>query len=272
VIAESRGRFDPAPMALAPQIVNPTIVQRAAPVVNAERLEVETLAPVQAPRVVERAAAVVERARVYESRAQAETSPLALDAPAPAIRGPIEVQAPSGVQAGPRQVARAGDTVGLAGPEALGTGSSVREGIASNRDVLGAKEGVRADVSWDVRGLGGSGGGGSGSGPGAVSFEQCMSRPEVAAYLDHIRGRVLGRWVLPPDVDANKAVTLRFLLDPAGTANRVEFVSTPDPVLGESAVRAMRSASPFDPMGPRVRCLAGSPIQATFRNPAVASN
>jgi hypothetical protein len=34
----------------------------------------------------------------------------------------------------------------------------------------------------------------------------------------------------------------------------------------------MRSASPFDQMTPEVRCLAGNPIQAIFRNPSVATN
>ena len=63
-----------------------------------------------------------------------------------------------------------------------------------------------------------------------------------------------------------------FLLDPAGTANTVVFVSGDDNALGASAVKAMRSASPFDQMSDRVRCLAGNPILATFRNPTVATN
>jgi TonB family protein len=68
-------------------------------------------------------------------------------------------------------------------------------------------------------------------------------------------------------------VVLRFSIDPAGTASRVELVSAPDSRLGESAVTALRSASPFDPMPDRVRCLAGSPLVATFRNPhATAAN
>jgi hypothetical protein len=272
VIAESSGRFDPAPMALAPQVVNPAVVQRAAPVVNAERLEVDTVSPVQAPREITRAAApVVEQARAFQSIATATAAPVAVESQAPAIRGPVEIQAPKGIQAGPRQIAATGRTAGLAAPGALGTGSSVREGIASGRDVLGAKEGVQAQVNWAV-GPGGRGRGGDGLGEAGVSFEACTSRPEVQAYLSRIRTRVLSRWVLPPDVDANQSITLRFTLDPAGTANHVEFVSTPSPILGESAVKAMRSASPFDPMAGRVRCLANNPIQATFRNPSIAKN
>jgi len=271
VLAETLGRYDPAPMATVPQVVSPAVIQRAAPVINAEQLQLDTVSPVRAPREVQRASRQVETARTYQSIAQATASPLEIDASAPAIRGPVELQAPSGIQAGPRQVAR-GSSVGIADPSALGSGSSVREGIASNRDVLGAKTGVRAQVNWAVGNSNMRGSGGQGTGPGGLSWDQCMGRPEVQAYMQHIKSRVLNRWVLPSNVQANRTVTLRFVLDPAGTANRVAFVSAEDNVLGESAVKAMRSASPFDQMSDRVRCLAGNPIMATFRNPTVATN
>ncbi len=271
VIAEARAAYDPAPMALAPQIVNPAVIQRAAPVVDARVLQVDTVSPVRAPREVKRATRVVEQARAYESIATATASPVAIDAQAPAIRGPIEVQAPSGIQSGPRQIASVGNTVGVANPQALGSGSSVREGIASNRDVHGAKEGVRAQVNWSV-GPGGRGPGGSGTGPGGVSKEACLSRAEVNAYLAHVKNRVLTRWVLPGNVQGDTSVTLRFAIDPAGSANRVDVVNAGNAKLGESAVAAMRSASPFDPRSDRVRCLAGTPLVATFKNPTVAAN
>jgi hypothetical protein len=272
VLAESSGRFDPAPMAVAPQVVNPAVVQRAAPVVSAERIQVETGSPVQAPREVQRAARVVDQARAFQSVAQASASPVAVDAEAPAIRGPVELEARGAVTSGPRQVARVGDTVGVAEPTALGTGSSVREGIAAGRDVLGARTGVQAQVNWAVGDGLGRGSGGTGTGEGAVTWEDCMARPSVQAYLDRVRQRVLSRWALPAEARANQTITLRFVLDPAGTASRVDFVSGGDAHLGESAAQAMRSASPFDQMNPEVRCLAGNPIQATFRNPAVATN
>jgi hypothetical protein len=271
VLAESIGRYDPAPMALPPQIISPAVIQRAAPVIAAERLQIDTLSPVQAPREVQRASRQVDTARHYQSVAQATVSPLTIDASAPAIRGRVEHQAPSGIQAGPRQVAR-GSSVGIDDPSALGSGSAVREGIASNRDVLGTETGVRAQVNWAVGDSNMRGSGGDGTGPGGISWEQCMARPEVQAYMQQIKTRVLNRWVLPPNVESNHSVALRFSLDPAGTANRVVFVSSNDKYLGQSAVKAMRSASPFDQMSDRVRCLAGSPIIATFRNPTVATN
>jgi hypothetical protein len=271
VLAESFGSYDPAPMAELPQIISPAVVQRAAPAIDADQLQIDTLNPIQAPREVQRASRQVETKSAYQSIARTTVSPLRIDASAPAIRGPVEVRAPSGIQAGPRQVVR-GRGVGIADPSALGSGSSVREGIASSRDVLGAATGVRARVDWAVGNSNMRGSGGEGTGPGGLSWEQCMARPEVQAYMQHIKTRVLSRWVLPPNVEGNHSVTLRFSLDPAGTANRVVFVDSNDRYLGQSAVKAMQSASPFDQMSDRVRCLAGSPILATFRNPTVATN
>ena len=270
VVAETSGRFDPAPMALPPQIVNPAVVQRAAPAVNAERLKIETVAPVRAPREISRAATRVEQARAIQSVAVATASPVAVDAQAPAIRGPVEIQAPSGIQAGPRQVTSVGNTVGLAAPGALGTGSSVRAGLNTGRDVVGANEGARAQVNWAV-GDGAVGRGGDGLGEGGVSFEKCMGRPAVQSYMSRVKGRIMDRWVLPANVDGNQSVTLKFSIDPAGTATRVDVVRAAHSGLGESAVRAMRSASPFEPMSAEVRCLANSMIQGTFRNPVAAN-
>jgi hypothetical protein len=272
VVAESSGAFDPAPMAVAPQVVSPAVIQRAAPVVAARELEMESLGAVQAPREVPNAAPVVDQARAYQSSVQVTASPIAIDAVAPAIRGPIETQAPSGgVLAGPRQVAT-GDTVGIADPQALGTGSAVREGIASNRDVLGAKTGARAEVNWAVGSGNLRGSGGDGTGPGGVSLDDCMRRSEVQGYMSRVRNRMLQRWALPSHTSANQSVTLRFRLDPAGTATGVEVVASADAALGQTAVSALRSASPFEHMSDQVRCLAGTPLVATFKNPSVAAN
>jgi hypothetical protein len=273
VVAESSGAFNPAPMAVAPQVVSPAVIQRAAPVVAARELQMESLGAVQAPREVPHAAPVVDQARAYQSSVQVTASPIAIDAVAPAIRGPIETQAPSGgVLAGPRQVVSAGDTVGIADPQALGSGSAVREGIASSRDVLGAKTGARAEVNWAVGSGNLRGSGGDGTGPGGVSLDDCMKRAEVQSYMSRVRNRMLQRWALPSHTSANQSVTLRFRLDPAGTASSVEVVASADPALGQTAVSALRSASPFENMSDPVRCLAGTPLVATFKNPSVAAN
>jgi hypothetical protein len=263
VLAESSGRFDPAPMAMAPRIVNPAVIQRRSNAVEARQLQVDTVSPVQAPREITRAAAPsVASVRTYQSVASATAAPVAIDMAAPVLTGPVEVRAPVGQQAGPRQVS-VGNTVGIADPKALGSGSSVREGIASNRDVHGGREGVRASVNWGVGAGGGRGHGGEGSGPGGVSFDECMSRPEVRSYMSQVKDRVVSRWAAP-GVDGRFKVSLRFQLDPAGTATRIQFISGDNPKVGDSTVAAMRSASPFDPMSDQVRCLAGTTLLASF--------
>jgi hypothetical protein len=178
----------------------------------------------------------------------------------------VDFQAPVGTLAGPRQVVTGGGTIGIADPTALGTGSSVKEGIASDRDVHGAKTGERAAVNVAVGAGGGRGTGGEGLGAGGVSFEQCMALPEVQAYLKRLHDRVMTRWRSTPAglPDGVFKVTLGFRLDPSGSASQIEIRSAQSDAVGRSALDAMRAASPFDPMAGPVRCLSGNFFNATF--------
>ncbi|MEN8161716.1 MAG: hypothetical protein ABFS41_16725 [Myxococcota bacterium] len=274
-IAESRARFDPAPMALAPQIFNPTVIQKRVPNVQAQQVQVAQIAPVQAPVDIARPVAPqVDIARNFQAPVAASAAPVQIDTAAPSLGGPVEFQAPVGTLAGPRQVVTGGNTVGIGAPTALGTGSSVREGIASDRDVLGGKTGERASVNVAVGPGGGRGTGGTGTGPGGVSFDECMKRPEVQTYLARLKERVMSRWRSAPTALPNGVfkATLGFRLDPSGSASQVDLVSSENAGVGRSAADAMRAASPFDLMGPKVRCLAGNRFNATFTLENVAAN
>jgi TonB family protein len=272
VVAErSMPVFDPSVASRVPQIQNPVVIQDRVPEVAATKIDIAPIAPIQAPQDVARnTPMVVESARTFASNAPVVTAPVLVEPIAAASRGPIEHTAPVGIQSGPRQVAT-GDTTGIANSAALGSGSSVKEGIVSGRDVHGAKTGARAEVHWAVGDSNLRGSGGDGTGPGGVSSADCMSRPEVQAYMTRMHERMLSRWALPPDVPGNQQVMLRFVLDPAGSATSVKLVSSPDARLGQSAVDALRSASPFDHMSDRVRCLAGN-VTGTFRNPETSAN
>jgi len=274
-IAESRARFDPAPMALAPQIVNPTVIQQRVPDLQAKPIQVAEIAPVLAPReIAPIAAPQVEAVQAFQSPVSATTAAVKIDTKAPSLSGPVEFQAPVGTLAGPRQVVGSGNTVGIADPTALGTGSSVREGIDSNRDVHGAKTGERASVNVAVGPGGGRGTGGDGTGPGGgVSFEECMARPEVQAYLERLKNRVDSRWRgMPTLPDGTFKVTLGFRLDPSGSANDVALVASANSAIGQSAAEAMRAASPFDQMPDRVRCIAGNRFNLIFTLDLGAAN
>jgi len=275
-IAESSARFDPAPMALAPQIVNPTVIQPRIANVQAAQVQMADIQPVQAPRQIAPIQAPdVAQVRQFQSPiAASAAAPRVVDTAAPQLSGPVDFKAPTGTLAGPRQVVTGGNTVGIADPTALGTGSSVQEGIASDRDVLGGKTGERASVNTAVGPGGGRGTGGEGTGPGGMSFDECLALPEVQAYMARVKQRVESRWRSAPTgmPDGSYQVTLRFRLDPSGSAGEVEFRGATNDALGRSAADAMRAASPFDQMTGPTRCLAGNYFNATFKLDSIAAS
>ena len=263
--------FKPQAQAIAPQVINPTVIQQAAPSVNAQALKLNTVAPVIAPKDIAHATVVAERVNVSDSLAAAQTAKVDMGASAaPALKGPADAALPVGPSSGPRQIVARGDTTGTGTAVNMASGSSVREGIASNRDVLGSPDGGPiADVNTRVgqglmRGEGGTGTGGNGN------AADCLERPEVKAYQDQIKQRMYSRWNAPTDAPANSKVLLRFSLDSSGSVISAELASTTDAALGQSAVDALRSSSPFMAMPERVRCLARKTLVGTFTLPSAA--
>lgn len=268
-LAERRSlEYAPAVQAVQPQIVNPRVVAEASPAVSAETLQMDAVSSATAPKQINRAATVVERVSAVNSVVAARASAVDVSgASGPAVRGPLRPGLPVGPSVGPRQVtvAEGGSTSGT-GRLTIGSGSSVREGVVSNRDVVGSPNGAPlASVDTQVGEglLRGSGG----TGESVVSEMECFQKPEVKAYLSQVQSRTLERWVLPPSVSADQQVTLRFRLDVAGSASNVSLVRASDNALGLSAVDALRSASPFPAMPDSARCLVRVPIVATFSNP-----
>jgi len=275
VLAERRSpTFAPQAQAIAPQIVNPSVVAKAAPSVEARKLEMSQVGQVVAPKEIGRAAVVAERVSPLSSVAAAQVSKVDVgSAAAPALRGPIENQAPAGPSVGPRQVATTGTSTGTGTVANAGNGASVREGIASSRDVLGSPKGAPlASVNTRVgegflRGEGGTGEGGGGGGGGGGDGD-CLTRPEVRSYTQQIKDRMYARWVLPSGAAADASVQLQFRLDRAGAVRSVEVLAASDSALGKSAVEALRSAAPFPPMPERALCMARiGYFVGTFRNP-----
>lgn len=271
VIAEKWSDFAPQQMERAPQIVNPTIIQDLAQPILQQQIDMAVIAPTVAPTQVSVHAVQVDHVSQIASPVSATTARVVPNYQGKALRGPIQHVVPVGVVSGPRQVAT-GTKVGSA-VSSLGSGSSVRDGIASNRDVFGAKQGVRANVQWNLGKMAdrGQGIGGDGRGPGAMTLDECLALPAVQAYMVGVKDRVLSRWVLPLGA-VTTSVVLRFQLDPAGSATSVDFQNSGDPAVGKSAVEAVMAASPFNHMKSGVRCLANIPLIATFKNPTVEPN
>lgn len=258
--------FKPQAQAMAPTVINPTVIQQAAPAVNAQALKLNTVAPAIAPKDISHTVVVAEAVTVSNSLAAAQTAKVDLGASAaPALRGPADAAQPVGISAGPRQVVAHGDTSGTGSAVNLGSGSSVREGIASNRDVLGSPDGGPvADVNTRVGTGLMHGTGGNGTGLEGGGGDDCLKRPEVARYIEDIRQRTYSRWNPPNDTPENSQVVLRMTLDPSGSLISCETVSAVNAGVGQSANDSLRSASPFAAMPPMVRCLARTPMRLTF--------
>ena len=262
-----------------PQIVNPNVIAAASPAVVAEALQMDAVNSAAAPTQIAGASAVVvERVSAVSSVARATASAVDVSNTAPAVRGPITVDAPVGASVGPRQVTAATVTPTMGTALEIGdgaAGSSVAEGVVSNRDVVGSPDGalvVSIDTSIGDGLLNGPGGGnGSDTRPTTasdpVSQRSCLQRASVQNYMSKIKDRTMARWVLPPGVAAHKKVTLRFRLDAAGSASSISVVRAEDNALGASAVDALRAASPFPAMPDDARCLTRVPIVGTFSNP-----
>jgi hypothetical protein len=265
-LAERRSvNFAPQAQAIQPQVVNPTVIAKAAPAVEASRLDMNTVSSVTAPREIASAPLAVESVQAARSPVAAVASKVDLGATgAPALRGPIDAKAPVGASVGPRQVVASGSTVGT-GTATTGDGSSVREGQLSSRDVLGTPDGPRlanVDTRVGQGNLKGPGGTGTVLGGGDPD---CDTRPEVRAYMDQIKQRTLARWATSGNAPAGRVrAKLTFQLDVGGSASRVQMISSDDPRVGSSVVDALRAASPFPPRPDRVRCLADSQLTATF--------
>ncbi len=274
-LAERRPlNFAPQMQTVQPQIINPRVVADASPTIAAETLQMDAVATVAAPTQVARATTVVERVSAVNSIATATAS--SVDVPSatgPVVRGPVRIDAPAGPSVGPRKVEVASNAHSIGtGTLSIGEGSSVRDGVLSNRDVLGSPDGaplVSVNVAVGEGTLRGSGGSGESlGGGGGVSTADCLGRAEVQSYMSLVKDRMYARWQLPPGVPADQQVSLKFVLDVAGSASNVELVRASDNALGASAVDALRSASPFPPIPERARCLAQRRLIGTFSNPS----
>jgi hypothetical protein len=274
-LAERRStNYAPAAQAYAPQIVNPRVIADASAAVEAKALDMDAVSSIAAPTQISRNSAVsVGRVSAVRSVAAARATRVDVGAVGgPVVRGPVRANSPVGPSVGPRMVAAAagGTTSGTGKLVIGGGGSSVKEGILSNRDVVGSPGGTRiASVDTAVgEGLATAGSGGSGT--GRTNATNCFGLPSVQSYLLSVESRTIDRWSLPPGVDPNQKVTLKFRLDVAGSASKVSLVNADDNALGISAIDALRSASPFPPIPDSARCLARVPITATFSNPGAS--
>ncbi len=263
--------FAPAMQTVQPQIVNKRVIANAAPAIDAEMLQMDSLNAAAAPTQVKRSAIDVDSVSANGAGGGFQASKVEVhQAAGPAVRGPIEAVGPVGPSVGPRKVAGTdGNSFGT-GSLAINQGSSVRDGVLTSRDVVGSPTGavlVSVNTAVGEGNLSGPGGTGTGLSPGGAATD-CLKRTEVKAYIQDLQQRIYSRWNLPYGVN-DARVILRFAIDVAGSASSIQLVRG-DNAIGASAIDAMRASSPFPPMPDRVRCLANKNINATFSSSSVA--
>jgi len=158
------------------------------------------------------------------------------------------------------RIARAGSPT-LA-PEAVqGAGTSASD-IAVDS---GAGTGVRGPVgpisvpggTGTGTGLGAGLGRGNAPGDAVRGYE---SDPDFSEYLEKIRRRMFQVWVYPQGVTGRQWVVLRFTLDAGARPNNISVKSSSNALLNDSAIDAMRRASPFPPIPDKFRALVGRPL------------
>ena len=269
-LAERRSvNFAPSAQTVTPQIVNPSVIAKAAPAVDARSLQSS------APREIQSSAVAIQAVQAVTN--VAAPTPTQVDignAGAPALRGPVQAAGVAGPSVGPKAIASpsAGESVGTGRVVVSGDGSSVREGVVTGRDVLGSPDGARVASANTRVGTGNLRGSGDGTTLGGDTSD-CDARPEVRAYMAQIRERTLSRWAPPPDAPMGQTqATLSWQLDVGGSASSVQLISARDKKMGATVVDALRSASPFPPMNDRVRCLAERRVKGTFSLQVTASS
>lgn len=90
------------------------------------------------------------------------------------------------------------------------------------------------------------------------------SDPDFTEYFELIKRRVYAAWRYPQGIRGVYKVSVRFILDRAGAATRMEVVKSTNRELNESAIEAMRRASPFPPIPEKFRALVGQPLTLIF--------
>lgn len=151
-----------------------------------------------------------------------------------------------------------GDTAGI---KALKEGpqlSGALKGTGTAPGAYGVPGGSRTGM--------GTTGGGTGVGTGGGSYAGLRGAPsaDFNQYLKLLEKRVNSVWRYPDGVSGVQKVTVRFALDRAGKLTQAEVLESSDSRLNESALEAMKKASPFPPIPETLKELAGEPLIIRF--------
>jgi TonB family protein len=276
----------PAAKPAAPGKETPPAVAKAEPPVRREAPRRE--APAAPPRVVAKA----EAPRPAPAPVPAATAPEPTPPPVSTASPAGDLPAPAAPAEDPRLAAATPKSLGNAtarprGPAAVGAPSTVggaspgasppATAVASLPSVVtvpgGSGTAPVAPVALPPglaggaggggggKGAGGRGGSGGGDGTGTVD----MRDPDFSEYFRLIEKRVRAAWTFPESLGGTtQTVKIGFALGPEGSVREVRVMSSSSGTLNDSALAAMKKASPFPPLPSKFRMLAGQPLVMSF--------
>jgi TonB family protein len=91
-----------------------------------------------------------------------------------------------------------------------------------------------------------------------------MTRADFGPYLDMIRKRVQSVWKYPGGISGSHQVNVVFVIDRSGNLGQARVLDSTNQSLNESALQAMKLASPFPPIPESLKELAGTPVRVRF--------
>ncbi len=294
IIREAPGSdLEPAPVApkvLAPRRsvmarpTTPTVVPRAAiaplqamaAIVPTQTVAMARIDPAAAPAQVVQQQVASQVVSAFQTAVVISPTAVSVLSMSPVTIATAPIAAPTMAAAGPRVIAPTA-AAPVNTPETFAAFREPAPADYSATSALPASEptaatgfDLQADFAVDTIGSGG-GTGGTGISMGTA---RCLESAYVQRYQFHLRDRVVARWRQDQSIDevpAGSRVVLRFVLDASGAATQVEVIEASGNLIGNSARRAMRDASPFAAMGDDTRCLAGKRLRATFTLPDAGS-
>ncbi len=264
----------PPPVPRAPRTLNrtirsaPTVTRAAAPSVSQPTLDelapqalalrdvTEKQSPQQVQEITTQQVHVAGAVATVPSQATALVSDTTSTTGSPALR--VSEGATVGstqTTGGPTTVS--GGTGADSGLPAAGPSTLLREGVITNRDVIGVDDAnpLPFEDAYKELGVVLATGDTDAMGNGQVGGQEaCLGHPEVRAYNDMIRERVkreLTGTVIEPQV-----IKFWIKLDTDGSIRDFELRSHRGTAIGLNLRTAIYEASPFPPMPEAVRCMA----------------
>lgn len=101
-------------------------------------------------------------------------------------------------------------------------------------------------------------------------IRSCLEQPAVRDHFEHLHGRIMLKWEIPPGTRADQEVRVRLQLSEKGEVVSAEVMDSGSPEFEASVLEAINAAAPLPLLPKAASCLRELPLVATFKNPKAA--